>query len=159
MKQGKIWLAIGAGFLAVMVLYFALNPSYERSIQAKFYYAIGEYKEAHTLATEAFELDSYNRMAATIMTQSQTALVFVAYIDEAKKYLREISTIAESKSITNADKAKMRLMSEIMIGSFVKIDPIKRDGRALLLDKGLIDEAKMYHQQFVELHEKLTARL
>ncbi|MEA3373333.1 MAG: hypothetical protein U9Q62_06540 [Campylobacterota bacterium] len=159
MKQGKVWLMIVAGFLGVMVLYFVLNPSYERSIQAKFYYAIGEYKEAHTLASEAFALDGYNRMAATIMTQSKTALVFVAYIDEAKGYMRDISKIAESKSITDADRAKMRLMCEIMMDSFVKIDPIKRDGRAVLLDKDLVNEAKEYHQQFVDLHEKLTAAL
>ena len=159
MKQGKVWLMVVAGFLAIMVLYFAFNPSYERSIQAKYYYAIGEYKEAHTLASEAFDLDSYNRMAATIMTQSQTALRFVDYIDEAKRYMRDITKMAESKTISDADKAKMRLMCEVMMDSFVKIDPIKRDGRAVLLDKALVNEAKEYHRQFVELHEKLTAAL
>lgn len=159
MQQGRLWFMVVGGFLIVMVLYFVLNPSYERSLQAKFYYTIGDYREAHTLASEAFALDGYNRMAATIMTQSQTALRFVDYIDEAKGYMREITTIAESKTISDADKAKMRLMCEVMMDSFVKISPIKRDGRAVLLDEALVNEAREYHRQFVELHEKLTAAL
>ena len=159
MQQGKFWWLISFGMLLLMLLYFAFNPSYERSLQAKFYYTIGNYKAAHRLATEAFELDSYNRMAATIMTQSQAAVKFVEYIDEAKSYMEQISAMAESDSITDADKAKMKIMCEIMIDSFVKISPIFRDGRSEVLDKELVEEAQHYYQQFVDLYEKITATL
>ena len=159
MKQGKLWLTLPLVFLAVMVLYFAFNPSYERSLQAKFYYAIGEYDTAYNYAKEAFDADPYNRMATTVMTHSQTALTFVGYIEQAKKYSAEIAQIADAETITDADKAKMKLMCEVMMESFVKISPIKRDGRSIVLDKALLDEAKYYHQQFVELHEKLTSAL
>lgn len=159
MKQGRLWLIVVGGFLVSMLLYFSLNPSYEYSLQAKFYYTIGEYDESYELASDAFALDPYNRMAATIMTQSQTALLFVRYIEQAKIYMGDITTMAESDTITDADKAKMRLMSQIMIDSFVKIAPIKRDGRAILLDEALVNEAKEYYNQFVELNEKLTPRL
>ena len=156
MKQGRFWFIVVGGFLLIMVVYFAFNPSYERSLQAKFYYTIGEYEEAYELSSDAFALDPYNRMAATIMTQSQTALLFVKYIDQAKIYMQEITAMAESEAITAADKSKMRLMSGIMIDSFVKISPIKRDGRAVLLDRELVNEAREYHNQFVELNEKLA---
>ena len=159
MKQGKLWLIVGAGFVVSMFLYFLINPSYERSIESKFYFAIGEYDEAHRLASEAFTLDPYNRMAATVMTQSKTALLFVGYIDDAKEYMRQISAIAESKSITEAQKAKMRLMCQIMMDSYVKISPIERDGRTTVLDEALLNEARAYYDQFVELHEKLAPRL
>jgi tetratricopeptide (TPR) repeat protein len=159
MKQGKLWLIIGVGFVVSMLFYFLINPSYERSIESKFYFAIGEYEEAHRLASEAFILDPYNRMAATVMTQSKTALVFVDYVDQAKAYMKQISEIAESKSITEAQKAKMRLMCQIMMDSYVKISPIKRDGRTMVLDEALLSEAKSYYDQFVELHEKLAPRL
>ena len=159
MQEGKFWWLISFGTLLLMLLYFAFNPSYERSLQAKFYYTIGDYKVAHRLASEAFELDGYNRMAATIMTQSQAAVKFVEYIEEAKSYMKEISSMAASDAITDADKAKMKIMCEIMIDSFVKISPIFRDGRLEVLDKELIDEAKHYHQQFVDLYEKITATL
>lgn len=159
MKQGKLWLLVVLGVLAFMAIYFMFNPSYQRSLEAKYYYITGDYKEAYTLASEAFGLDGYNRMAATIMTQSQTAIKFVDYIDEAKKYLGQISKMAEASSITDSDKAKIKMMCEIMMESFVKISPIDRDGRAVLLDDDLIEEARHYHQQFADLHEKITASL
>ena len=37
-----------------MGLYFFLHPSYQKSLQAKYYYEIGDYKEALELAKESF---------------------------------------------------------------------------------------------------------
>ena len=158
MKGNKLWLAIPLGLVAVMVLYFAFNPSYERSIQAKFYYAIGEYDPAYRLAREAFDIDPYNRMAVTVMAQSQTALKFVGYIAEAKRYSADIARIAASESISDAQKAKMKLMCEVMMESFVKISPIER-GRSVVIDEELIGEAREHYLQFVELHEKISQAL
>ncbi len=149
----KTWIGISVGLLVLMGVYSAFNPSYERSIEAKFYYAIGEYKSAHKLAKEAFELDSYNRMAATIMTQSQTALLFVDYIAEAKKYMKDISSLAEAASISEADRSKIKLICEIMIDSYVKISP------TVLTDEELVQESRYYYEQFVQLHEKVTETL
>ena len=154
-----MWLILPLVLLTAALFYFAFNPSYERSFQAKFYYAIGNYPTAYEMAKSAFELDPYNRMAATVMTQSQTALKFVAYIDQAKKYSEQISQIATADTISAADKAKIKLMCEVMIDSFVKISPIQRDGRNIVLDKELVEEAKSYHRQFVTLHEKITQSL
>ncbi len=157
MRQVNFWLLVVFGLLAVMVFYFSFNPSYQRSIEAKYHYMTADYSQAHALASEAFELDRYNRMAATVMTQSQTALKFVDYIDESKKYLGQISKIAEGASIGDADRVKMKMMCEIMMESFVKISPIDRDGRAILLDDDLLEKARQYHQQFVDLYEQITA--
>lgn len=159
MLQGKIWWLVSFGMVVLMLAYFMFNPSYERSLQAKYYYTTGEYKLAHRLAKEAFELDAYNRMAATIMTQSQMAMKFVGYIEQSKIYHKQISAMADAESISSADKAKMKLMCEIMIDSYEKIALIYRDGRAVVLDKELVDEARTYHRQFVELYEKITATL
>ena len=142
-----------------MALYFAFNPSYERSLQAKFYYTLGDYKQAHALAKEAFALDSYNRMAATVMTQSQTALKFVDYIAQAKAYSADIASIAAAERIGEAEKARIKLMCEVMMESFVKISPIARDGRSVVIDRALIDEARGYYEQFAALHEKVTKTL
>lgn len=159
MLQGKVWVLISFATIVLMVMYFMFNPSYERSIQAKYYYATGEYKTAHRLATEAFELDSYNRMAATIMTQSQMAMKFVDYIEQSKAYQKQISAIANAKHISRSDKAKMKLICEIMMESYDKISLIYRDGRAVVLDEALVEEARKYHQQFADLYEKITAAL
>lgn len=159
MKQGKFWLLVVLATLIGMVVYFSVNPSYERSIEARIYYSMNEYKEANRLAAEAFALDPYNRMASTVMAQSKTAMQIQAYIEEANRYLDEIAAIARSESITAAQKARMHMMCQIMIDSYVKIAPIKRDGRSVVIDRSLIDEARKLHDQFVTLNEKLAAEL
>jgi len=136
--------------LLVMAGYFLANPSYEKSIQAKYYYEIGEYKEAYKLANEAFAIDIYNRMASTVMAQSKTSLLYVAYIDDGKKYMKEIDDIANNDIISPADKAKMRLICQIMLSSYVKLAP------SVITDKELIDSAAKYHQIFEKLLEKVN---
>ncbi len=133
-----------------MAVYFIVNPSYTKSIEAKYYFETGDYKEAYALASEAFGLDVYNRMAATIMAQSTTSLKYVKYIDEAKKYLKEIQEIANHASLSPADRAKIKLMSEIVVDSYVKLAP------SVITDKKLVQEAAKYHNKFEKLLAKVT---
>lgn len=136
--------------LVVMGGYFLINPSYEKSLRAKYYYEIGEYKEALALAKEAFSLDIYNRMASTIMAQSITSLKYVSYIEDAKKYMNDINKIATHNVISDADKAKIRTMCNIMISAYVKLAP------SVVTDKDLVDEASRHHENFEKLLEKVN---
>jgi len=142
--------SLATGFLLIMGVYFLANPSYEKSLSAKYYYEIGEYHEAYDLANEAFSLDVYNRMASTIMAQSKTALRYVEYVDMAKKYKKDISEIALQKDISDADKAKIKLICEIMIDSFIKLAP------SVITDKELVAESARYYKSFGELLEKVN---
>lgn len=149
----KMWYVISFGFVAVMVLYFVMNPSYQKSIEARVYFTMGDYEDAYLLASEAFRENEYNRMASTVMAQSKTALVFVNYIKEAKQYMKAISAIAQddnSTGITQEERAKMKLMSEIMIEQYIKIAP------SVITDQALVDEARHYYDEFKALHENLT---
>ena len=137
--------------LTIMSLYFYTHPSYEKSIQAKYYYEIGDYEEAYSLAKESFGLDLYNRMAATIMAQSTTSLKYLKYINQGKKYIRDIGTIAEHESISDADKAKIKLVCEIMIDSYIKLAP------SVITDKELVSEAARYYAKFEKLLEKVNS--
>ena len=137
--------------VTIMSIYFSVNPSYQKSVQAKYYYEIGEYKEAYSLAKEAFGLDLYNRMAATIMAQSRTSLKYVRYIDDAKGYIHDIGEIAEHDSISNADKAKIRLVCDIMLASYVKLAP------SIITDDELVQEAARYYAKFEKLFEKVNS--
>ncbi len=136
--------------LMTMSLYFYTHPSYEKSIKAKYYYTVGNYEEAYVLAKESFALDLYNRMAATIMAQSTTALKYVKYINQGKKYIRDIGSIAEHDSISEADKAKIKLVCEIMVDSYIKLAP------SVITDKELVGEAAHYYVKFEKLLEKVT---
>jgi hypothetical protein len=133
-----------------MGLYFLINPSYQKSIEAKYYYETAAYKEAYILATEAFSLNVYNRMASTIMAQSKTSLRYVRYIEDAKKYMREIDKIAEKDVLLDADKAKMRMMCQIMIDSYIKLAP------SVITDNTLVEESASYYKNFEKLLEKVN---
>ncbi len=137
--------------LMTMSLYFYTHLSYKKSIQAKYYYAIGDYEEAYSLAKESFGLDLYNRMATTIMAQSTTSLKYVKYINQGKKYIRDIGAIAEHDSISDADKAKIKLVCEIMIDSYIKLAP------SVITDKELVSEAARYYAKFEKLLEKVNS--
>jgi len=150
MKSRYLFPIISFCLVAVMGIYFLINPSYQRSIEAKYYYEIGDYKEAYSLAQEAFSMDVYNRMAATIMAQSTTSLKYVAYIDQAKTYFTQINEMANQDNISDADRARMRLMSEIMVDSYVKLAP------SIITDEKLVSKAAKYHNDFEKLLEKVT---
>ncbi|MFT7003415.1 MAG: hypothetical protein ACJAWW_000762, partial [Sulfurimonas sp.] len=96
----------GIAFLMLLLMgsYFLINPSYERSLKAKYYYETGDYKTALVLAKEAFSMDVYNRMASTVMAQSITSLKYVSFNEDAKKYMLDINNIATHDVISNADK-------------------------------------------------------
>jgi len=134
----------------IMVIYFLSHPSYEKSLEAKYYYEMGEYNKAYKSANEAFSMDLYNRMAATVMAQSKTALKYVKYIDEAKKYMIDINQIANKTTISDADRAKIKMMSEIVVDSYTKLAP------SVMTNKSLVNEARKYHDNFEKLLEKVN---
>jgi hypothetical protein len=136
--------------LIAMGIYFLINPSYEKSLKAKYYYEVGDYKEALVLAKEAFSIDIYNRMASTIMAQSITSLKYVSYISDAKKYMNSINEIATHDVISEADKAKIKTICNIMLSSYVKLAP------SVVTDNDLVDEAAKYHNDFEKLLEKVN---
>jgi hypothetical protein len=139
-------------FLMIMGGYFLVNPSYEKSITAKYYYEIGEYDESYFIAKEAFALNVYNRMASTVMVQSQIALKYVDYINLAEKYMLDINEISLHETVSNADKAKIRIICEIMLGSYIKLAP------SVITDKKLVVESAKYYKSFEQLLAKVTEK-
>ncbi len=147
-KIGSALLALS--FIVIMALFFLLNPSYERSLEAKYYYSIGEYKKAYRLAKEALELDGYNKMATTIAAQSSRSLVYVDFIDEARGYMQEIEKMASGDGISESDRAKMVMMSHIVMDRYKKLAP------SALTDEALIKEAAYYNEKFASIYEKVS---
>ncbi len=150
MKTKILFPAVAVFLLLVMGGYFLTHPSYDKSIRAKYYYEIGDYKQAYSLAKEAFSLDVYNRMASTVMAQSQTSLKYVSYIEMGKKYMQEIDEIATKEVISDADKAKIRLICEIMMSAYIKLAP------SVVTDKELVRQTAKYHDSFEKLLEKVN---
>jgi len=149
--QAKIFIPLTALWLiVVMVIYFLINPSYEKSLEAKYYYEMHNYEKAYELAQEAFSIDKYNRMAATIMAQTKTSLKYVNYVKQAKEYMQRINEIVSKQSITDADRTTIKMMCEVMIDSYVKLAP------SVITDKALVEEVKQYYKSFEKLLEKVN---
>jgi tetratricopeptide (TPR) repeat protein len=149
MKNRYAFIVTAFVLILVMVVYFLLHPSYEKSLQAKYYYEMGDYKKAYAAANEAFSMDIYNRMAATIMAQSKTSMKYQEYIEQAKRYLKEINEMAAKERLSDADRARIKMMSEIVVDSYDKLAP------SVITDKTLVDEARKYHDNFEKLLEKV----
>lgn len=148
----KSFFLIAFVFLASMLGYFLLNPSYEKSLEAKYYYEIKEYSQAYLLAKEAYKQDNYNKMASTIMTQSTYSLRYITYIQEAKKYIELIESMTEDGDIDKQERAKIRVIAKIMLDSYKKLAP------SVVVDENLINQAKQYYDKFSKLYQKAHRR-
>lgn len=135
--------------LCAAFLFLFLNPSYQKSITAKYELYSGNYKDAYREAREAAVLDPYNKMAISVINQSGSALEYERYIKDAKTYLNDIVTIANSKSINADDRFMARLICEVMIDRF---DLLRQ--RKYTPDTELYNEAKDYYEKFKEIYKK-----
>jgi hypothetical protein len=139
--------------ISVSAIYFLMSHSYQLSLEAKLYYHLANYKKAHTIAKQAYAENRYNRMAATVMTQSNLALEYVVYNEDAKVYLQKIEEISKQEYIEKADKIRMKFMAEIMIERFPKLTP------TVVIDTALKEQSKAYAEEFKQIREKIIQSL
>jgi hypothetical protein len=137
--------------LVMMSLYIVFNPSYQKSIEAKYYYETGNYTDALVLANEAFNLDIYNRMASTVKAQTLIALKYFSYNNDAKSYMNQLNALANHTILSDADKAKIRIICEIMIGRYKKLSS------SIITDEALVKQSATYYQNFEKLLEKVSS--
>ena len=135
-----------------VVGYYSFNNSYRLSVEAKYYFEIGNYEKAYKLAKEAYILNPYNRMAFTIKTQSKIAKEWEQFIEDANNYFKEIEKIANKNNITNKDKLRIKMMLEILLDEYKTLTP------SLLLPEYLKKEAKTQYLKARELYEKLFSK-
>ena len=129
--------------------YSYFKPSFRYSLEAKFFYEIGEYQKAFDLAKKAYILDPYNRMAFTIYTQAPIAKKYQDYINSSKQYFKKIEEIANKENITKADKLRVKMMLEIIIDGYKTLKPSK------LISESLKQEAKNYYLKAKDLYENV----
>jgi len=141
-------------FLISIVLgiyfYYSFNKSYVISKEAKEYYKQGNFKEAYALAKKAYEEDFYNRQAFTLMVHSKESKKWIDFINESKRFLSYMQKIAKKDFIEDSELARIKMMSEITIEKFKKLNQKNR-----LIDDSLKRTATKIHQEIVEVYEKL----
>jgi len=131
------------------IFFFGFSDSYKYSLEAKVKYAMGDYKDAIELAQKAYELDPYNKMSFSILTQSKISIKFLDYIEDAKIYLKKIDNISNKKQIKEADTIKIKMICEVMIGRYKKLAP------TVLTPPKLIEKSKKYYLEFKNIYDNL----
>ncbi len=109
----------------------------------------GEYAEARVMAKEAFDLDPYNRMAISILSQSKISAEMADYVRDGKQYLAKIEKITKKKGFSRQDRVKIKMMCEVMIGRYVKLNP------TVLTDRDLYAACTKTYQNFKKIYEEL----
>ena len=150
MQSSRIVYALFALLLlGGMVVFTWTNPSYQKALEAKWFYFMGDYDRAYELAKEAYDLDRYNRMALTVMTQTEVAEQYLNYVREGTKFLRQIEAIADGPPISEADKIRVKMMCEIMIDRYEKLVATR------LTDEELVEQARNIYEKFEILYASL----
>ncbi len=145
----KMLFAFGLLVFGIVVFFFGFSDSYRYSLEAKVKYAMGDYKEAMSLAKKAFELDPYNKMSFSILTQSKISIKFLDYIEDAKIYLQKIDTISKKSELNQSDTIKIKMICEVMIARYKKLAP------TVLTPKELVKSSQKYYKEFQTIYENL----
>ena len=145
----KVLISLTIIVLSAMIFLFGFSDSYKYSLEAKVKYAMGDYKGAMSLAKKAFELDPYNKMSFSILTQSKISIKFLDYIEDAKNYLQKIDTISKKRDLNNSDTIKIKMICEVMIGRYKKLAP------TVLTPKELVQKSQKYYKEFQTIYENL----
>ena len=88
-------------------------------------------------------------MAFSIYTQSQIAKEWQNFINDAKKYFKEIEKIANKENITKKDKLKIKMMLEILMDEYKNLKP------SLLISESLKEKAKKEYLKAKKIYEEV----
>ncbi len=135
--------------VGMLLFFFGFSDSYKYSMEARMKYFLGEYKEARILAKKAFDIDPYNKMAFSILAQSKISASLVDYVKDSDKYLQKIEELSAKQDFSDRDKIKIKMMTEVMIEKFHKLNP------TVMTDKELYAQCIKRYKKFKTIYEKL----
>ncbi|RKV91671.1 hypothetical protein [uncultured Campylobacter sp.] len=149
MSSKTVILIIGALLAAIFVSFVTLSPSYKNALGAKFYYEMGDYETAYRLSKSAYHKDIYNKLAHTVMVQSEISQKYALYIARSNGYLENIQKISKSGKVSKVNLDKIRMMCDIAVSDYAELKPSN------LTDSDLQEEAKRIKDKFLTLQKEL----
>ena len=149
MSSKTVILIIGALLAAIFVSFVTLSPSYKNGLGAKFYYEMGDYETAYKLSKSAYHKDIYNKLAHTVMVQSEISQKYATYIARSNGYLENIQKISKSGKVSKVNLDKIRMMCDIAVSDYAELKPSN------LTDSDLQEEAKRIKDKFLTLQKEL----
>ena len=149
MSSKTVVLSIVALLAAIFVSFVTLSPSYKNALGAKFYYEMGDYETAYRLSKSAYHKDIYNKLAHTVMVQSEISQKYALYIARSNGYLENIQKISKSGKVSKVNLDKIRMMCDIAVSDYAELKPSN------LTDSDLQEEAKRIKDKFLTLQKEL----
>ena len=149
MSSKTVVLSIGALLAVVFISFVTFSPSYKNALQAKFYYETGDYETAYKLSKSAYNKDIYNKLAHTVMVQSEISQKYALYIARSNGYLENIQKISKSGKVSKVNLDKIRMMCDIAVSDYAELKPSN------LTDSDLQEEAKRIKDKFLTLQKEL----
>ena len=149
MSSKTVILIIGALLAAIFVSFVTLSPSYKNALGAKFYYEMGDYETAYKLSKSAYHKDIYNKLAHTVMVQSEISQKYALYIARSNDYLENIQKISKSGKVSKVNLDKIRMMCDIAVSDYKELKPSN------LIDTDLQEEAIRIRDKFLTLQTEL----
>ena len=149
MSSKVVVLSIGTLLAALFISFVTLSPSYKNALKAKFYYETGDYETAYKLSKSAYNKDIYNKLAHTVMVQSEISQKYAIYIARSNDYLEKIQKISKSGKVSKVNLDKIRMMCDIAVSDYDLLKPSN------LTDLDLQKEAKMIRDKFLTLQKEL----
>ena len=149
MSSKVVVLSIGALLAALFISFVTLSPSYKNALKAKFYYETGDYETAYKLSKSAYNKDIYNKLAHTVMVQSEISQKYALYIARSNGYLENIQKISKSGKVSKVNLDKIRMMCDIAVSDYAELKPSN------LTDSDLQEEAKRIKDKFLTLQKEL----
>ena len=133
--------------------YLEYNPSYKLSIEARYYYAIGDYELAYDLANQALIIREYNTMAFHIKNRRGLTLEMINFNQEAEDFFKKIKTLVQQKPLKKPNKVRIKMMSEIILSKYETLS------FSLVEDDEVKNKAKKYFKEFKTIHDKILTLL
>ena len=138
---------------SLLIGYLQYNPSYKLSIEAKYYYTLGEYKIAYQIAEESLRIREYNTMAFHIKTRSGATIEVINFNNEAQEFLANIKEIIAKDKIGRTDKLRTKMMSDVILSKY-------RNLKLPLVDDEVIKSTALYlFQKFQKIHTQVIKSL
>lgn len=139
-------------FVSIIAIYFyyLFDKSYMLSLEAKKLYTAGNYRDAMELAGKAYELNQYNRMAFTVLVQSEESLKWKKYIAQTEGYLAFAEAVSQKEGITKGDLTRIKMICEVSIADFEKLNQ-----KNPLIDPGLKARTVALHNEILAIRNEL----
>ncbi|WP_300706587.1 MULTISPECIES: hypothetical protein [Helicobacter] len=143
------WIVSGVGLLFLITGYFYFSTSYNLSREAKREFNKGNFESSYQLATQALDIDPYNRSALSIFSQSKQRLNLQKFLQKTKHNYEQALEILKQSNVSPQEFLQLRWI----------VEEFEKDYRAVLILNNPNESEEMQLKQYKDWFLQLQNRL